>query len=33
MAGTGNWLEGERFTSNTTEDEVQDWVNDLNLTK
>ena len=33
MAGTGNWLEGERFTSGTTEDEVQDWVGSLNLEK
>lgn len=33
MAGTGNWLEGERFTSSTTEDEVNDWVNRLSFTK
>ena len=33
MAGTGNWLTGERFTSGTTEDDVKDWVGSLNLGK
>ena len=33
MAGTGNWLEGMRFTSRSTQDEVHTWVTDLNLPK
>ena len=31
MAGTGNWLEGERFSSRVSDEEVTDWVNGLNL--
>ena len=31
MAGTGNWLEGERFSSGVSDEEVTDWVNGLNL--
>lgn len=28
-AGTGNWLEGERFSSGASEDEVREWVESL----
>lgn len=31
MAGTGNWLEGRRFTSRASQSEVQEWVNSLHL--
>lgn len=31
MAGTGEWLEGERFSSNTSEDDVKAWVEGLGL--
>ena len=31
MAGTGNWQEGKRFSSNASEKEIQEWVNSLNL--
>ena len=31
MAGTGNWIDGRRFSSSVSEDEVISWVNDLNL--
>ena len=30
-AGTGNWLEGERFQSGASEDDVKDWVKGLDL--
>ncbi|MCM1170650.1 MAG: flavodoxin [Clostridium sp.] len=30
-AGTGNWLEGERFQSNASEETVTEWVNGLGL--
>lgn len=30
-AGTGNWLEGQRFRSSVSESEVADWVNGLDL--
>lgn len=33
MAGTGNWQEGERFSSGVTSSNVQKWVNSLNLKK
>lgn len=33
MAGTGNWLGGMRFTSRSTQEQVQEWVNSLDLTK
>lgn len=26
MAGTGNWIEGERFSSGVSEDEVKEWI-------
>lgn len=29
-AGTGNWLEGKRFSSGVTETEVREWVSELN---
>ncbi|MGN0764846.1 MAG: cyclophilin-like fold protein, partial [Aristaeellaceae bacterium] len=29
MAGTGTWLAGRRFTSRAEEDEVLDWVRDM----
>lgn len=32
MAGTGNWQEGQRFSSNASTSEVQSWVNQLELT-
>ncbi len=31
MAGTGDWLEGQRFSSNASDKEVQDWVESLHL--
>ena len=31
MAGSGNWLEGERFTSSTSESEVETWISGLDL--
>ena len=30
-AGTGNWLEGQRFRSSASEDDVKDWVASLEL--
>lgn len=30
-AGTGNWLEGERFSSGASEETVQEWVAGLDL--
>ena len=30
-AGTGNWLEGQRFRSGAHEDDVKDWVAGLEL--
>ena len=30
-AGTGNWLEGQRFRSGASEDDVKDWVAGLEL--
>ncbi len=32
MAGTGNWLEGRRFSSRTSEEEVQNWIEGLGIT-
>lgn len=29
IAGTGNWLEGKRFPSNAGEEEITEWINDL----
>ena len=31
LAGTGDWQEGKIFSSNASEEEVQDWVKSLNL--
>lgn len=31
MAGTGNWIEGERFRSSASEEDVQAWVEGLNI--
>ncbi len=31
LAGTGDWQEGKRFSSNASEEEIQDWVKSLNL--
>lgn len=28
-AGTGEWLDGERFSSGASEDEVREWVESL----
>ena len=33
MAGTGNWLEGQRFSSDVSEQTVKDWVEGLNPAK
>ena len=31
MAGTGDWQEGQRFSSNASESDVENWVQSLNL--
>lgn len=31
MAGSGNWLEGERFSSGVSEEDVKTWVDGLGL--
>lgn len=31
MAGSGNWLEGKRFSSNVSDIEIQEWIDSLNL--
>ncbi len=31
MAGTGNWLEGQRFSSGVSADSVREWVNGLGV--
>ena len=31
LAGTGNWLEGERFRSSASDDDVQAWADSLDL--
>lgn len=31
MAGTGNWQEGQRFSSGVSAGDVQSWVNELGL--
>ena len=33
MAGTGNWLEGERFSSGDSTENVKKWVNSLEITQ
>lgn len=30
MAGTGNWLEGRRFSSSVAQDDIQEWIASLN---
>ena len=30
MAGTGNWLEGRRFSSSVSQDDIQVWIASLN---
>ena len=30
MAGTGNWLEGRRFSSSVSQDDIQEWIESLN---
>ena len=31
MAGTGKWLEGERFSSQSTDEEIAEWLESLHL--
>lgn len=31
MAGTGDWLEGQRFSSSVSQEDVQTWLDGLNL--
>ena len=31
LAGTGNWQEGERFSSGVSSDDVSTWISGLNL--
>lgn len=31
LAGTGNWLEGQRFRSSAAEEDVAEWVGGLNI--
>ena len=31
MAGTGTWLEGQRFSSSVSQDEVQTWLDSLDF--
>lgn len=31
MAGTGNWLEGQRFSSSVSQEDIQAWVKSLGL--
>lgn len=33
MSGTGNWLEGIRFTGSSSKDSITEWLNTLNLEK
>ena len=33
LAGTGDWLEGQRFRSSVNESAVVDWVNSLNVSE
>lgn len=30
MTTTGNWLSGQRFSSNVSEKEIKDWINNIN---
>ena len=31
MAGTGNWLDGERFSSSVSENEIRQWLSSLDI--
>ncbi|WP_024345884.1 flavodoxin [Lacrimispora indolis] len=31
MAGTGNWLKGERFSSQSTDEEIAEWLESVHL--
>ena len=31
MAGTGDWLEGQRFPSRVSREDVQTWLDELHL--
>ncbi|HIZ55433.1 MAG TPA: hypothetical protein H9671_04410 [Firmicutes bacterium] len=31
QAGTGEWLEGRRFSSSVSQDTIQEWIDSLNL--
>lgn len=31
LAGTGDWQEGQRFSSGVSQDEVQEWINGLGM--
>ena len=31
MAGTGDWLEGQRFNSSASESDVSSWIDNLGL--
>lgn len=31
MAGTGNWLEGKRFSSGVSADDIKEWIDSLGL--
>lgn len=31
MAGSGEWMEGQRFSSNATEEDVRAWLEEMNL--
>lgn len=33
MAGTGNWKEGQRFSSGASSSDVSKWVKSLNISK
>ena len=33
MTGTGNWQEGQRFSSSVSSSDVQSWLNEFELTK
>ena len=33
LAGTGNWQEGQRFSSGVSETDVTEWVNNLGITE
>ena len=33
LAGTGDWQEGQRFSSGVSETDVTEWVNNLGITE